>query len=90
MTRNQPRFHSSRLIHCRLRWSPARLCLALSLLWHGPDLLPDTADDYTFPAQTTNVFGRYDFANLPPGQFQITIEDSSPTLVLWRRLWRVR
>lgn len=54
--------------------------VGLTLTWFGPDGLLGGGDDYTYPPQTTDLNGNYSFSNLPPGNFQVDVDQTSPTL----------
>ena len=56
---------------------PGIPAVGVTLVWAGPDNDPDTAGDNLTWTTTTDAAGRYDFPNLPVGDFQVTVDTST-------------
>jgi LPXTG-site transpeptidase (sortase) family protein len=51
--------------------------VTLNLTEAGADNAFGTADDQTYPAQVTDGNGNYSFDNLPPGRYQVDVDDAT-------------
>ncbi len=54
----------------------------VDLAWAGFDGVFGTADDVTFPTQTTTTTGFYLFEDLPPGDYRTTVDTTDPDFPL--------
>ncbi|MDH3425737.1 MAG: hypothetical protein OEM22_03610, partial [Acidimicrobiia bacterium] len=51
--------------------------VTITVVWYGPDDVPGTPDDVSYPVQVTDVDGKYLFANLPFGTYSVEVGSAS-------------
>ena len=54
--------------------------VTVDLTWAGPDATFDTGDEVSYPPQTTDGSGAYDFTGLPSGLFRVDVDSTTVPL----------